>query len=329
MSQHAPFIHNAPSVRRTMLMVVLALVPAWLAYYMVFGVGVIIQTLLVVGFAYLFELLMLKLRNRPIRLFITDYSVLITALALAFCIPPYAPWWVAVTAIFFAVVIAKHLFGGLGYNPFNPAMFGYAVVLISYPAALSLWPEFSQWGHHVDLQQALNYIFQHQSSINISSASPLDLMHNRREPINALADQHAFSQWGQSFWHWFNVIFAVCGIVLVALRIAAWQVPTAVLLTLLIISGVFWLINPLEHVPPWWHLFHGATMIGAFIIATDPVSCATSSKGKWVFGILVGVLIFIIREWGNYPDAVAFAVLIGNLSVPLIDHYTRHRVYGT
>jgi electron transport complex protein RnfD len=281
------------------------------------------------------EALMLRLRNRPLKPFLTDGSAVVTAVLLAIALPPLAPWWLTITGILFAIIFAKHLYGGLGYNPFNPAMVAYVLLLISFPLEMTTWlPVAGLSEQPLDISSAFQFIFNGQlaSSIDtVSGATPLDSMKTQiglhQIPAH-IFQQPVFGLWGGKGWEWINIWLAVGGIFLLYRRVISWHIPVAMLVGLSTISLVTWLIAPELTGSPLFHLVSGGTMLGAFFIATDPVTASTTVKGKIVFGAGVGLLTYIIRVWGGYPDGVAFAVLIMNMLVPLIDYYTQPKVYG-
>lgn len=324
--QSSPFFHSGTSVREVMVKLQLATIPALLIYLWMFGWGIIIQILICVLTAMVTEYVMLKLRKRPVRVFLLDNSAMITAVAIAFCLPSTTVWWIGAFATFFALAFGKHLYGGLGYNPFNPAMLGYAVLLISFPAEMSKWIQPLAWSEHLSFLQTVQIIFTGISGTitvdAISMATPLDVaktIASTGAAVSSEVDYH---------WALVNVAFAMGGFWLIYARIVTWHIPVAIIGSLAIISTVFHWINPDIYTSASFHLLSGFTMLAAFFIAPDPVSSAATPKGKIIFGVIVGLVIYIIRTWGNYPDAVAFAILFANMLVPLLDQYTRPRVYG-
>lgn len=331
----SPFLGGTNRVTLQMLQLVAALIPAVIAIVYFFGPSVLITMTLAVVVALFAEAIMLRLRNRPLKPFLTDGSAVVTAVLLAIALPPLAPWWLTVTGILFAIIFAKHLYGGLGYNPFNPAMVAYVLLLISFPLEMTTWlPAAGLSEHPLDLSSAFQFIFNGQLSSSIdtvSGATPLDAMKTQiglhQIPIH-IFQQPVFGLWGGKGWEWINIWLAVGGIFLLYRRVISWHIPVAMLIGLSTISLVTWLIAPELTGSPLFHLVSGGTMLGAFFIATDPVTASTTVKGKIVFGAGVGLLTYIIRVWGGYPDGVAFAVLIMNMLVPLIDYYTQPKVYG-
>lgn len=331
----SPFLAGTNRVTLQMLQLLAALIPAVIAIVYFFGPSVLITMILAVVVALLAEALMLWLRNRPLKPFLTDGSAIVTAVLLAIAIPPLAPWWLTVIGILFAIIFAKHLYGGLGYNPFNPAMIAYVLLLISFPLEMTTWlPVASLSDQPLNISSAFQFIFNGPlaSSLDaVSGATPLDAMKTQiglqQIPTN-IVQQPLFGFWGGKGWEWVNIWLAVGGLFLLYRRVITWHIPVAMLAGLSAISLVTWFIAPETTASPLFHLFSGGTMLGAFFIATDPITASTTLKGKLVFGAGVGLLTYIIRVWGGYPDGVAFAVLIMNMLVPLIDYYTQPRVYG-
>jgi electron transport complex protein RnfD len=237
----------------------------------------------------------------------------------------------------FAIVVAKHLYGGLGHNVFNPAMVGYVAVLVSFPAALTQWlPPRAlalQWPDFMATVQAifLGALPAPLSLDAISSATPLDAIKTGVEAgryVQEIRQDPVFGSFGGLGWEWLAIWFAVGGAWLLYKRVISWHAPAGVLASVLLLSLPFYLLDPAGNPSPLQHIFSGALVLGAFYIATDPVSGCASPRGRILFGVGVGVLTLVIRRWGGYPDGVAFAVLLMNMAAPLIDRYTRPRVYG-
>ncbi|MGE4474219.1 MAG: RnfABCDGE type electron transport complex subunit D, partial [Stutzerimonas sp.] len=242
-------------------------------------------------------------------------------------LPPYAPWWLTLIAVASAIVLGKQLYGGLGQNPFNPAMVGYVVVLISFPVEMTTWPV----PHAVGLVDGLLQILGAQALPDgWSQATALDVLKvNKSLTVDELWRNPAFGHFGGIGSEVVNLAFLAGGLFLLHKRIFTWHAPVGMLAALLLMSLVFWNGSGSDsHGSPLFHLLSGATMLGAFFIVTDPVSGATSTLGRLVFGAGVGILLYVIRAWGGYPDGVAFAVLLMNLAAPTIDYYTRPRTYG-
>ncbi len=333
----SPFEHQATEVAGVMRQVLYALIPGIVVYVFFFGWAVVVQLTLASLTALACEALMLRLRDRPLQPFISDGSALVTAWLLALAMPPLVPWWMVVLGVSFGLVFGKHLYGGLGYNPFNPAMVGYAVLLISFPLEMTYWPKLDTLGgYYLNPWESLVLIFSghppHGLTLDaITSATPLDVMRARLSQVYTVQEiktDPLFGDFGARGWEWIGNAYFLGGLWLIYRRVISWHIPVAVLGSLFGLAGIFFLADPDTHPSPLFHLFSGAAILGAFFIATDPVSAATSRLGKLVYGIGIGILIYLIRTWGTYPDAVAFAVLFMNMSAPMIDYYTKPRVFG-
>ena len=333
----SPHSTQPRSVSRVMGAVILALLPGSAAATWYFGWGVLINIALAVLFAVALEAGMLALRKRPIKPFVTDYSAVLTAWLFALALPPLTEWWVTFVGIFFAIVIAKQLYGGLGYNPFNPAMVGYVVVLISFPREMTLWlPPEMLADTRFDFLQALSVVFTGSlpgglSWDAITMATPLDLMKTElglNRTIEEIRQNPLFGDFSGQGWEWIANWYAIGGFWLLFRRIIAWQITLSMLASLAVIATLFWWLDPDSHASPMFHIFSGGAIIGAFFIATDPVSASTTPRGRVIYGAGIGVLTYVIRTWGGYPDGIAFAVLLMNMAAPTIDHYTRLRVFG-
>jgi electron transport complex protein RnfD len=335
----APHVVAPSSVGRVMRQVLYALVPTVVLHIVFFGPGLLIQIVLGVAIALLCEAAALRLRGKPLPPFLLDGSAIITAVLLALCLPPLAPWWLIVSGVAFAILLAKHLFGGLGANPFNPAMVGYAVLLVSFPARLLQWLPPDVPGMQpadLSLTETLATILTGSPPARftwdaITSPTPLDALRTDLALGMTMGEAHAsalFSTFGGKGWEWINLATLAGGIWLLALKIIRWQIPVAMLGALFVCASVMSAADPGAYAGPLFHLTTGASLLGAFFIATDPISAATSDRGRLIYGAGIGVLTYVIRTWGGYPDGVAFAVLIMNLAVPLIDRYTIPRIYG-
>jgi electron transport complex protein RnfD len=324
----SPHAAGSNRTQQVMLQVLLATLPAVLALTWLLGIGTLVNLLLACALALGFEAAILALRKRPITFYLRDGSALVTAVLLALALPPYAPWWLTLVAVGFAMIFGKHLYGGLGQNPFNPAMLGYVVVLISFPLQMSSWPA----PHSVSMFAGIEQIFGlTQLPDGWSQATALDVLKaNKSLTMDELwVKNPAFGSLGGNAVEWVNAAFLLGGLYLLQKKLISWHAPLGMLGALFVMSLVFWNGSGSDsNGSPLFHLFSGASMLGAFFIVTDPVSGATSKLGRIIFGAGVGMLVYIIRTWGGYPDGVAFAVLLMNLCAPTIDYYSRPRSYG-
>lgn len=335
----APHWSPSTSVSWQMLQVLAALVPAAAAHVWYFGPGLIFNLLVAGIFAVAGEALVMRLRGRPPAAALADYSALVTAALLAFALPSLTPWWVTATGALFGVVVAKHLYGGLGFNIFNPAMAGYVVVLVAFPMQLNLWvaPRMGDLDYQaLTVLQTLTYTLTGSlpdalGFDAVSRATPLDVMKTGLAGMSIVPEIRTnplMGDFGGRGWEWIGNFLAIGGFWLMIRGIVRWHIPAGVGLGLLGPATLMYLIDASTHPGPGFHLFAGATILCAFFIATDPVSAATSPKGRFVYGLGIGFLIYAIRTWGSYADGVAFAVLIMNMAVPAIDHLTRPRIVG-
>jgi Na+-translocating ferredoxin:NAD+ oxidoreductase subunit D len=333
----SPHVARINRVDRVMLDVLTALVPGVLALTWFFGAGVLINAVLAAAVAITAEAAVLAARRRPVLATLRDLSAVVTAVLFACAIPPTLPWWLTVVGMVFAIVLVKQLYGGLGYNPFNPAMAAYVLLVVSYPVEMTNWlaPHMIA-AHPLSFMESLRVIFLGEAPAGltwdaISAATPLEDLRTQLGLGHRVAEIRGGPLWGVLAgrgWEWINGAFLAGGLYLVWRRTITWRIPVSMLGALCILAGVFWLFDPQAYPAPIIHLLSGATMLGAFFIATDPVTASTTPRGQLFFGAGIGALVFVIRTWGGYPDAVAFAVLLLNIAAPTIDHYTEPRVFG-
>ncbi len=323
----SPFTHNINNTHRIMRWVIFACLPGIIAQTYFFGYGNLIQILLAIVCALISESFVLYLRKKIIFDYLKDNSAIVTALLLAISIPANSPWWIITIGTCFAIIVAKQLYGGLGQNPFNPAMVGYVVLLISFPVQMTHWPTCLQ---PLSLVDTLSLIFCNQSTSTIDAMSGATLLDTAKVLLHQGQSLLSENVMQQHYVAWFiiNACFLLGGIILMLKKYISWRIPLSILITLSFLSLITWLYNPTLYLSPLVQLFSGATMLGAFFIATDPVTASTTPIGRLIFGALIGALVWLIRTYGGYPDAVAFAVLLGNMLVPLIDHYSQPKVYG-
>ncbi len=327
----SPHAHGPMSTARVMQDVLLATVPGVIVLTHFFGFGTLVNIIWASILALAFEALALRLRKRPLGFYLGDYSALVTAVLLGIALPPYSPWWLIAVGIASSILLAKHLYGGLGYNPFNPAMVGYVVLLISFPVQMSSWAAPRGVGELPGLLDALQACFTPGNFDAVTMATPLDLLkQNNSLLMDDLWQQNAqFGRWAGIGWEWASLAFLAGGLWLLYQRVFTWHAPIAMLVALALTAALFYDGgSSASGGSPLFHLLSGATRFGAFFIITDPVSSAVSTRGRLVFGALIGLLVYLIRVYGNYPDAVAFAVLIMNFAAPFIDQYTQPRSYG-
>jgi electron transport complex protein RnfD len=298
-----------------MRFVLYALVPAAIVHVHFFGTGLLVNAAIATAAALASEALALRMRGVALAPFLTDGSAIVTAVLLAFALPPGAPWWLAASGAACAILIAKHLYGGLGFNLFNPAMVGYAVLLIASPTHMTAWPVGAarpDW----DAMTMPTALDQVRTALREGAT------------MHEIMTGPAFGTFGAYGYEWVSAAVLLGGLALLAKRVIRWHIPVAMLGTIAIFAMLLHGVDAGRYPGAGFELTSGATMLGAFFIATDPVSAATSPRGRLVYGAGIGALTYIIRTWGGYPDGVAFAVLTLNALVPLIDRCTVPRIYG-
>ncbi len=287
--------------RQIMLVVLAALFPGMIALSYFYGIEYWLNFAFAIVIGGCVEALCLKLQKRPLTPGLTDASTPVTCLLLCCALPPGTPLWIIAIGVTVAVGLAKHLYGGLGNNLFNPAMVGYAVVLVSFPKQLALWP------------------------IPLDGTTAATALTSFKYRLGATVDEiwvidQGFGSFGGYGWEWINLCFLIGGVLLVALRIAQWRVPAAMLVSLAILALIGYDNGSSGSLgSPMFHLFTGSTMVVALFIATDPVTHPVTHRGQLLFGCLVGCLTFAIRVYGNYPDGAAFAILLANSATPYLD----------
>lgn len=323
-----PALPAATSVRAVMGWVLLALLPAALVHHLWFGWGIWLQIALAAGSAWLIEAAMLALRRVPARPFLGDLSAPLCGALFAFCLPPDAPWWIAPIGMLAAIGLAKHAYGGLGGNLFNPAMVGYAVVLICFPAELARWP----MPGTLDLATTLDRVFGLAPTLDaLARATPLDFARSELLNGSSLGELRGEPPFAGGQAHPalpLALAFAAGGLLLVWKRIIRWQQPAALLLGVFMVALPFWLYDGDLFLGPLEQMVQGGVVMAAFFIITDPVSGCTTPRGQWWFGIGVAALTVLIRLFGHYPDGIAFAVLLMNAAAPWIDLHSRPRIHG-
>lgn len=341
----SPHDHSGNNTRNMMFTVILCLIPGLITETVFFGYGSFIQSIWGIIICVTLESTVLFIRKKQVIFNISDFSAVITGFLLGLAIPPLSPWWIMVIGGIIAIVITKQLYGGLGQNIFNPAMIAYVSLVISFPTIMSQWLpptplQFSQ----LDLFDTFLTIFTEQSSDGynlfqlatnvdgISLATPLNgIKTNLTAGISiqeTLNNSQIYTGFAGRGWQWVNLAFLFGGLVLLWKKVILWYIPVSYLISLFLASSLGYFITPNLAASPLFHLFSGASMLGAFFIATDPVTAASTKLGRIIYGAFIGLMIYIIRIYGNYPDGVAYSILIANMCVPFLDQYTRPTPYG-
>lgn len=323
-----------------MAVVLLASLPAAAFGIYLFGWPALNLLVVTVATALLSEAAGLWLAGKPVAPSVLDGSAVLTALLLTMTLPPWAPWWIGVVGAAFAILIGKQVFGGIGQNLFNPAMLARVALLISFPLEMTTWaqphPLFAAGSP--GFLTGLSVTFLGPVHIDgVSSATVLGYVKTAFTQGHTLSQslsghfEPAASLLGNtngSLGETSAVLILLGGLVLLQQRIITWQIPAAMLGTIAALSGLFHTISPERYADPLFHLSSGGALLGALFIATDPVTSPSSPRGQMLFGAGCGVLTWVIRTWGGYPEGVAFAVVLMNAMTPLIDHYLRPRIYG-
>lgn len=311
----SPHLRTKETLPRVMFDVVIALLPAVVISTVFFGPRVLAVMVTAVISAVLFEAGFLKLSGKPGHWKTAmDGSAILAGLLLAFNVPPTVPFWMVAMGSFIAIVVAKQTFGGLGYNLFNPALVARIFLLISFPVHMTAWTNPTFW-----------------KADAVSGATPLGLL--KTEGLAKV--QELFSLQG-------NLIGTIPGCVgevsaaalllgaayLLIRKVITWEIPVSFLGTLVLFTGIFWMVDSAVYANPLFHLVSGGAILGAFFMATDMVTSPMTRKGQMIFGFGCGLITGIIRLFGGYPEGVAFAILLMNSMVPLIDRYTEVKKFG-
>lgn len=318
----SPHVHSGESTSRLMYNVVLALIPALAVTLFYFGIGALIVTLVSIISCLVFEFLIQKylLKVKPS---ITDGSALVTGLILAFNLPANLPWWIVVIGALVSIGIGKMSFGGLGNNPFNPAILGRVFLLISFPVQMTSWP--------LPIASRMAYIDA------VTGATPLAIVKEglrAGKPMSQIADQipsHMelfMGAMGGSLGEIAAFALLIGFGWMLFKKVITWHIPVSIFATILVFTGILWMINPQTNADPIFHLLTGGVMLGAIFMATDYVTSPMHPKGMWVFGIGIGAITVLIRVWGAYPEGISFAILIMNAFVPLINRYIKPSRFG-
>jgi RnfABCDGE-type electron transport complex D subunit len=322
-----------------MSLVMLALTPATLAGFWQFGWPAALLWLTTLCAAALAEALCMRFAGRPATASIADGSALLTGWLLALSLPPWAPWWLGATGAAFAIIVCKQAFGGLGQNLFNPAMAARVMLLISFPVQMTQWvaplPLLSAnapgligafditFGAGVPDAMTGASLLGHVKTEAARGVTLLQSLQGIWEPL-----EFSFGARSGSLGETAALLLAAGGVFLIALRIIKPRIPLAFLLGVALPAALAHGIAPGHYLPPLAHIFGGGVMLGAFFIATDYVTSPATPAGQWLFGLGCGLLTWIIRTWGAFPEGVAFAVMLMNAATPLLDRYTRPRIFG-
>lgn len=333
-----PHVGCGSSVTAIMWQVVLALLPATLFGIYLFGLPALFLFLVTVLSALFFEYLCLRIKGASVSA-LADGSALLTGWLLAMTMPPWAPWWLGLLGAAIAIVIGKQVFGGLGQNLFNPAMLARVTLLVSFPVEMTVWPDIAPIlsSQTPNFTESLAITFGGVMPDGISGATVLghvktEMSQGRLLPGSLAGFYEVADGWGGfmrgSMGETSALLVLLGGLWLIYRRIISWRIPFAMLGAVFVAASLFHWIDPSHYISPMVHLSSGALMLVAFFIATDYVTSPNTPMGQIVFAVFCGLLIFIIRTWGAFPEAAGFAVLLMNAVTPLIDHYVKPRIYG-
>ncbi|MEY4685102.1 MAG: hypothetical protein RLZ25_1561 [Pseudomonadota bacterium] len=309
--------------------VLLALVPGILILSFLYGSAILLQITLGILGAVGAEALALSLRKRPVPQTLRDLSAVLTGTLLALSIPPLAPWWLVVIGASLGILMGKHVYGGLGQNPFNPAMLGFALLMLAFPRWMTLWPgmRFELPEGALGVGNTLTALFSGGTSIadGMTRATPLNLLHEDWKNVGPDQPKALTAFWG---WALVNSAYLLGGIGLAVRKTLDHRIPLGFLGAMVIGILLIDAISDPKDPSAWPTLLLGSTMLGAFFIATDPVSAAATPRGRWFYAAGIGLLVILIRRFGGYPDGLAFAVLIMNFAAPTLDRFSRPKPLG-
>lgn len=305
-------------MKRNMYGVCIALIPALLCSFYFFGLGAIAVTAVSVASCVFFEWAINKYLLKNPKPTITDGSAIITGLLLAFNLPSNIPLWIVVIGALFAIGVVKMTFGGLGCNIFNPALAGRAFLLISFPVQMTTWPTPGQGFLTVD---------------GATGATPLATISKIIKGEAGVGDlPSAFDMLlgntGGSLGEVSAIAILIGLIYLLARKIITWHIPVSILATVFVFTGLMHLANPTTYVSPVYELLSGGLLLGSVFMATDYVTSPMSKKGQLIYGVAIGFLTVVIRNWGAYPEGMSFAILIMNAFTPLINNYCKPKRFG-
>lgn len=317
----SPHVYGENSIKKLMYSVIAGLLPALLVSFYFFGLGAVVVTLISVGSAVLFEYLISRYMLKTVPS-LTDGSAIITGLLLAFNVPSNLPVWIILIGSFVAIAIGKMSFGGLGNNPFNPALVGRVFLLISFPVQMTSWPKpqaFSMaYTDAVTGPTMLSVVKE-----GLGNGEAYSSLLSKFSYLNSFAGFE-----GGSLGEVSAIAILIGGIFLLTTKVIRWHIPVSMLGSIALFSGILWLVSPEKYADPLFHILTGGVLLGAFFMATDYVTSPMSAKGMLIFGAGIGIITIIIRVFGAYPEGVSFAILIMNGFVPLINKYLKPKRFG-
>lgn len=322
----SPHVHNNDSVQKNMYGVLIALIPAFLASLLIFGIGALVVTLTSVVACVFFEWAITKYILKRERTTVTDGSAILTGVLLAFNLPSNLPVWIIVIGALAAIGIGKMTFGGLGCNPLNPALVGRVFLLISFPVQMTSWPRPGQWVAYLNAETGATPLALMKQAIKAHDPSVLKELPGSLGLLIGLPENYQSG---------IGSLGEICGVALLLgfayllwRKIISWHIPVAIFVTVFVFSGLMNLYDPSAFAAPWYHLFTGGLMLGAIFMATDYVTSPMTHKGMLIYGVGIGFLTVLIRLFGAYPEGMSFAILIMNVFTPLINTYCKPKRFG-
>jgi electron transport complex protein RnfD len=323
----SPHAHGTDSVERNMYGVIIALVPALLASFYFFGIGSAIVCLTSVAACVFFEWAINKFILRNPRNTILDGSAALTGLLLGMNLPSNLPIWIIIIGALFAIGVAKMTFGGLGQNIFNPALVGRCALLVAFPAQMTTWPKIGQHLSYIDAETGATPLYLMKQAISADSPEKAQqLLGQLPDTLSLFFGNHPDGA---------GALGEVCALALLLglaymlwRKIITWHIPVSIIGTVFVLSGLMWLVNPLHYANPVQVILSGGLMLGAIFMATDYVTSPMTPKGQLIYGVCIGVLTIVIRNWGSYPEGMSFAILIMNAFTPLINNYVKPKRFG-
>ena len=311
---NSPHVHSGDSVKKNMYGVLIALVPAFIASLVVFGMGALIVTLTSVAACVFFEWAIVKFLLKKDTCTVCDGSAILTGVLLAFNLPSNLPLWIIIIGALFAIGVGKMSFGGLGCNPFNPALVGRVFLLLSFPVQMTSWPVAAQFDA-------------------TTAATPLALIKTGNfealpDTLSLLLGNGAAGVGAGCIGEVSELALIIGLIYMLWKKIITWHVPVSILLTVFVFAGIMHWINPTEFASPLYHLASGGLLLGACFMATDYVTSPMNHRGMLIYGVCIGLLTVIIRLFGAYPEGMSFAIFIMNAFTPLINTYCKPKRFG-
>ncbi len=315
----SPHIASAATTDKIMRDVIYSLIPACAVALYFFGLPALRILLLCTIGCMVFEAACNRIGGKPYTL--RDGSAALTGILLALNLPPSSPWWLALLGSFIAIVIAKQIYGGLGYNLFNPALVARVVLLISFPVQMTRWTMPTPLGSGIDAVTAATPLGEWKTAVMLTGKLP--------ETLSDGTISYLIGNMPGSLGEVSALALLLGGCYLLWRKVISWHIPVAFIGSTLLLSGLFWLVDSSRYPDPLFHLLTGGLILGAFFMATDMVTSPITNKGMLIFGVGCGVLTVLIRLFGGYPEGVSFAILLMNAATPLIDRFVKPRTFGT